>query len=287
MRTWRTRFETGNSPEFSCAACALVKGGPRHITYTTAKDSFDFEFTGSVIVISNEDLSGNAVLGAVASRMRPLAWHLQPDEIEAIIRDSARKGLTHRNHELLPTECREVAEFVIAEMKSGAVDLRTYFNHAIPSYWHWKHTNCGVHWTDVVRSKIVGKPVIEKRHARVDRERAIACECYRDGNVTKARLELWTERTGWSMQAFYNRLREAKQQGMFDEILRKNGNGQVITNRNSAETEICVAPDDPLSLDSIGSGLADSAVTLINGTLMDGEPGEPVPADGARSGDNQ
>jgi hypothetical protein len=73
-------------------ACASVNGAPRRITYTTARDFFDFVFTGGIIVISNEDLSAIGVLGAVASRMRPLLWQLRPDEIVAIIRDAAAKG---------------------------------------------------------------------------------------------------------------------------------------------------------------------------------------------------
>ena len=204
------------------SACASVRGRPRQITYTTMLVSFDFVFEGGVIIISNEDLSRNGVLGAVASRMRPLQWLLRPDEIVAIIRDAAAKGHTHRGHLISAAECQEVAAFVIAEMQSGKVDLRTYFDHALPSYWHWQHADAPVvHWTDVVKSKIVGEPVVEKRHDRVEREQAIACECYRDGDSTDARLDLWKTRTGWSKQAFYNRLKEAKQAGLFAQIVGK------------------------------------------------------------------
>jgi hypothetical protein len=204
------------------SACSSVRGGPRRITYTTMTVAFDFVFTGGVIVISNEDLSRHGVLGAVASRMRPLLWQLRPDEIVAIIRDGAAKGYTHRGHVITAAECQEVADFVIAEMQSGKVDLRTYFDHALPSYSYWKHTKApDVHWTDVVKSKIVGEPVIERRHDRVERERVIACECYRDGATCEGRLELWKRRTGWSKQAFYNRLNEAKQSGLFALIVGK------------------------------------------------------------------
>ncbi|MGA2616501.1 MAG: hypothetical protein ABSF26_02755 [Thermoguttaceae bacterium] len=203
------------------SACASVRGAPRRITYTTARGSFDFVFEGGVIVISNEDLSGNGVIGAVASRMRPLLWQLRPDEIVAIIRDSAAKGYTHRGHLIPPAECHEVAEYVIDAMQSGRVDLRAYFDHALPSYWYWKHAKAPtVHWTDIVKSKIVGEPVIEKRHDRVEREREIACRCFTDANNTEARLGLWKQRTGWSRQVFYNRLREAKATGMLTHIVR-------------------------------------------------------------------
>jgi hypothetical protein len=201
------------------SACASVRGSPRRVTYTTATQSFDFIFTGGVIVISNEDLSFHGVLGAVASRMRPLLWQLRPDEIVAIILDAAARGYMHRGHAIPPADCQEVAEYVIAEMQSGRVDLRTYFDHALPSFWHWQHTKAPVvHWTDLVKSKIVGEAAIETRHDRVDRERAIACECFLDAKDTEARLDLWKTRTGWSKQAFYNRLKEAKQQGMFPHV---------------------------------------------------------------------
>jgi hypothetical protein len=204
------------------SACASVKGRPRRITYTTMRDEFDFVFEGGVIIISNEDLSGNGVLGAVASRMRPMQWLLRPDEIVAIIRDAAAKGHRHRGHLMPVDQCQEVADFVIAEMQSGKVDLRTYFDHALPSYWHWQHAvDPAVHWTDIVKSKIVGQPVIEKQHDRIQREQVIACECYRDGNSTDARIALWKRRTGWNKQAFYNRLKEAKQTGVFARIAGK------------------------------------------------------------------
>lgn len=204
------------------SACASVKGGSRRVTYTTARDEFDFEFKGGVIVISNAPLSGNGVLGALASRMRPLAWRLRPEEIMALIRDIAAKGHTHRGHVMPPNECQEVAEFVIGQMHENPskVDLRTYCDHALPSYWHWKHARTlGVHWTAVVKSKILGEPVVEQRQERVERERAIACQCFKDGNNTQNRVELWRQRTPWRMQAFYNRLKEAKATGMFAEIV--------------------------------------------------------------------
>jgi len=204
------------------SACASVRGAPRRITYTTARGSFDFVFEGGVIVISNEDPSGNGVIGAVASRMRPLLWQLRPDEIVSIIRDAATKGYTHRGHLIPPAECHEVAEYIIGAMQSGKVDLRTYFDHALPSYWYWKHAKApAVHWTDVVKSKIVGEPVIEQRHDRVEREREIACRCFDEGNTTQARLDLWKKRTGWNKQAFYNRLKEGKMAGVFSEIVGK------------------------------------------------------------------
>jgi len=215
-------YKDRTSAGILCSACASIKGQPRRVNYTTAMDSINFEFKGGVIIISNENLSGNAVLGAVASRMRPLLWRLQSAEIEAIIRNAAMRGATHRGHAITPEECLEVADFVITRMHSGQhrIDLRTYFDHALPSYWYCKRSSDHkLDWQDLVDSKIQGEPVIENRQHRIDREREIAAECYRDGATTAERLNHWKERTGHAKQAFYDRIKEAKQAGMFTTII--------------------------------------------------------------------
>jgi hypothetical protein len=207
-----------------------VKGKPRVITYITARDHFEFVFTGGIVVVSNEDLRNNGVLGAVASRMRPLKWQLRPDELVALIRQIAANGFVYRGKKIPPKECQEVAEYVIGESDIGKykIDLRTFCDHALPTYANWKRCHAGdepwtkqVHWTDIVKSKIQGEAVIEKRQERVDRERATACVCYRDGDNTQNRIDLWKERTGWNKQAFYNRLNEAKASGLFEQIVGK------------------------------------------------------------------
>jgi hypothetical protein len=210
------------------SACASAKGRPRVVTYSTHRDHFEFVFEGGVIIVSNEDLSNHGVLGAVASRMRPLKWELRPDEMVALIREIAAGGFTHRGHKIPPKECQEVAEYLIGAIGTGKykIDLRTFCDHALPTYANWRRTHAGcktwtndVHWTDIVKSKIQGEAVIEKRQERVDRERATACICYRDGNNTQARIDIWRKRTGWSKQAFYNRLKEAKATGLFEQIV--------------------------------------------------------------------
>ena len=57
----------------------------------------------------------------------------------------------------------------------------------------------------------------ERRHERIERERHIACEVYRDGKNTDDRHRLWEKRTGLKKTAFRERLREARASGLFDQ----------------------------------------------------------------------
>ncbi|WP_145271412.1 hypothetical protein [Planctomycetes bacterium SV_7m_r] len=218
------------------SACGSVKGGGRTITSTTARQQIRFDFTGGIIIASNESLSKHGILGAVASRMKPMHWMLSQDEIKAVINDAVEKGIECGGQRLDPKEAAHVRDFVFSLMDEGyEIDLRSFFDHAVPSYLHWKHENgvCElqqklerlnlpqqsddkiVHWQDVVRSKLAGEATVESRDQRLARERAIACDCHKAAESIADRLRLWEEKTGYKKQAFYNRIKEAKASGLF------------------------------------------------------------------------
>jgi hypothetical protein len=201
-------------------------GGPRLVTWTKAKNrKFRFEFTGGIIIASNQPLDTYGILGAIASRFAPMEWKLDGPELAATIRSIAVHGVVCRDERVTPKECLEVAEFCIAEMeckeRSTKVDLRTFCDQALPDYLQWRHDPTGVHWKDVVRSRIQGEPSSETRHDRISRQRQIACECYRDGSNVTERLALWAAATGLKKQPFYDRLNEAKAKGQFQVVIGK------------------------------------------------------------------
>lgn len=201
-------------------------GGPRLVTWTKAKTrKFRFEFKGGIVIASNQSLDTYGILGAIASRFAPMEWKLTEPELAATIRSIAIQGATCGTEQISPSECWEVAEFCIAEMqtkqRSTKVDLRTFCDQALPDYLQWKHDQSDIHWSEVVRSRMQGEPIIERRGDRLTKQRLIACECYRDGASVKDRLAEWEKRTGLKKQPFYDRLKEAKATGLFEAVVGK------------------------------------------------------------------
>jgi hypothetical protein len=194
------------------SACGSPRGGPRIITWSRARQTRSFEFRGGIIIASNEPLTNSGAIGAIASRFAPIEFALTPDEIAASIRAIALTGMTLKDQYVHPDEAIEVAEFVIDQMHAGnanKVDLRTFCEHAIPRYVFYRQHPEQLHWKEMVRSILAGEAVVRSRAERLAEQRLIAVDCYRRGSNTKERLALWTQMTGLSKQAFYDRLTES------------------------------------------------------------------------------
>ena len=118
----------------------------------------------------------------------------------------------------------EVAEFLIEQMADRPagvqVDLRTYVEHALPAYRQWLDGRMqgNTSWQDVVQAKIMGGPRIQSRESRIERDRRLACQVFHEGQNEESRLNLWKERTRLGKTAFHERLREARESGLFDEM---------------------------------------------------------------------
>ena len=209
-----TLYKNPSAANMLRAACEPEKKHKKRIlTYETNKGCEAVPFSGGVIIVSNERLSEKGILGAVASRCRPLEWRNAPPETKLLIYEYAKTGPLG----LTPEECNEVADFVVnfSETNGYPLEMRTYCDHALPSYKHWKEEKDSVHWKDVVASKLRGQVVVEKQAERIRRERQIAAEIHKVGGTLEEKIALWKERTGGkSKTAYYERLKEAKAEGL-------------------------------------------------------------------------
>lgn len=200
------------------AACGSPKNKARWVTYETAHERLQVSFTGGVIIVSNEDLSrARGPLAAVASRFRPIKWDLTIEERIARILDISTQGWIKGSYILTPAECKTVALFLVDQMTSAEikvpVDLRTYTEHALPTYAQWRDSKAsGEGWKDVVLSKLAGQVVeMEKRQERGNRLELTALAIAADGTLDRvAKLKRWKEQTGLGQAIYYRHLKRAK-----------------------------------------------------------------------------
>lgn len=209
-------YKTATAASILRAACGSPKQKARWVTYETAHETLRVNFTGGLIVVSNEDLARNkGPLSAVASRFRPIKWDLTIEERISSILQISSQPWARGKITLTAKQCQKVAEFLVTEMcgqSTGApVDLRTFTEHALPAYAH-SLANPGVNWEDVVRSKLAG--MVEGPQTRGERNGKLEMIAFSIHNEkalnTKQKIAKWKEETGLGQAIFYRHLRKAK-----------------------------------------------------------------------------
>lgn len=210
-------YKTDAATSILRAACGSPKQRSRIVTYETAHEKFSVTFTGGIIIVSNEDLArAKGDLAAVASRFKPVKWDMSVQERIARILQIAGLGWTKGASLVTPKECIEVAKYLIEEMLTGEVqqpvDIRTYTEHALPSYLQHREGRTTVHWKDIVRAKLAGQiNRQEKRGERADRLASLALAIAADPKLDrKAKIAKWTAETGLGQTIFYRHLKAAK-----------------------------------------------------------------------------
>lgn len=207
--------ETGS--QILRSACASPRGKDRIVKWETAHDKVIVNFKGGIIIATNENIAkGNGPLAAVASRFRPICWDLNAEERMVRMLDMADQGYNKGQVSLTAKECREVAHFLIEEMKLGEVqvpiDLRTYCEHALPAFAQAKHRSGGVSWKDIIRSKLQGQVgKIEKREERSNRLEVLALGIHSNDGMNAAQKALaWKASTGLGRAIYYQHVRRAQ-----------------------------------------------------------------------------
>jgi len=198
------------------AACGAPDGKPRWVTYETAHERFKVNFTGGVIIATNENLSRkNGPLQGVASRFRPIQWSMTiPERIAAIFK-IADAGYFKGKISLKPDECRKVATELIDAVESGEsetpLDLRLFTEHALPCYAHCKAAG-EKNWKDVILSKLQGLATThdESQRERTDRLQALAQLISAGAGSSAEKVATWKQRTGLGQAIYYRHLRAAK-----------------------------------------------------------------------------
>lgn len=210
-------YKTDVSSSILRAACGSPRSKARWVTYETAHENMKVNFKGGLIIVSNENLArAQGPLSGVASRFRPVLWDMTAEERMCRIADMADEGWSRGERSLNPVQCREVAAFLIEEMKLGEIkvpiDLRTFCEHALPAFAQCHSSKGGVSWQDMIRSKLQGLVGnIEKRGEKSNRLQILASSINVDPKLTPVlKIAKWKEATGLGRAIYYRHIRVAK-----------------------------------------------------------------------------
>jgi hypothetical protein len=172
-------------------------------------------FTGGIIIVANTAPPDMPEWAAIRTRVPALNLVISDLEVRAKMRELAGRGHQWGGREMQPSECLEVAEFLIAESASMArpLDLRL-LSRSFNDYLSWREGATGCHWTDLVRSAIQERlPYFRQpvrltggRVARREEQQRIAAEIAAETDDTKEQYRLWEERTGRRPRTFHRHL---------------------------------------------------------------------------------
>ena len=191
---------------------------PRIIKYRRDKQDRTISFTGGIIFISNQCLSTTPLLDAIKSRVHYLQYAPTDEQVAALMYHVIAKGWPTNDPELSPDECREVADYVIAEFTrlGGHLDMRQLLDKALPHYLRCRQHRAESHWTTLVTSSIA-EHCIELRYStsggpsrreQKESEYEIIRQLMAEHSTTTDQAKGWQEQTGKSERAFFRRLKE-------------------------------------------------------------------------------
>ena len=201
-------FKGDQAMEIFLAALAGKPGEPRRVHYRSKDKDDVFEFTGSIIAISNVPLRSDPLARALGSRIVVLEHEPSDEEVASFIRKLTVDGF----EEMTADECVEVAEFVIAETRAN--DQRLDLRHLTKAYQDFrqdKHGRSRTTWRDLVRTslrKLAIEPVVPfSKKDEIEAQRQKVRDAIRSyPNDTQAQLSA----SGLKQSTFYVRRKEVQ-----------------------------------------------------------------------------
>ena len=198
------------------AACGSPNDRQRWVTYKTANEDFKINFTGGIIIATNQNLSKlNGPLQGVASRFRPIRWDMTLQERVAVILKIAEQPSIKGGIKLTAKQCHKVATSLIDMVNDSRseldLDLRLFTEHALPAFAQ-SLGNPGMNWLDLMQAKLIGQAqtVEEGQGERTERLRELAQKIAAEGGKTKQKIDKWKSLTGLGQAIYYRHLKTSK-----------------------------------------------------------------------------
>ena len=219
-------FEKQVSQQILLAALGNAVKGQRIVKYKRSGQDRRVAFRGGIICISNLDLHSahsGPILHALESRTHVLRYAPTDEEVEALILKLSDEGWTlevgERKSKLTSDECREVAEFVLAECRARdrQPELRIFLEKALPDYLQCRLGETEVDWHDLICSTLEQEVVTAQfassqqleltRRQQKDQDMAIVEELESAYADVDSRVHAWIAKTGKSRRTYFRRLK--------------------------------------------------------------------------------
>lgn len=198
------------------AACGAPNERQRVVTWETANERLRVNFTGAIVVVTNENLSKiKGPMQGVASRFRPFQWTMNLEERCAVILDLASRGTSRSGIPLSAKECTKVAKRLIEMVGESRVefdlDIRLFTEHALPAFAQSKQ-NPGHGWEDLMLAKLLGsaQTVEETQEMRTRRLEILAVSIDSEKMSSKQKVAKWKSLTDLGQAIYYRHLKHAK-----------------------------------------------------------------------------
>lgn len=209
-------LKTDLSASILRAACGAPNDRVRRITYETANEQLAINFTGGIIIATNQNLKRtNGPLQGVASRFRPIEWTMDLQERIACILTIAKDSCIRNGVKLSAKECTQVAHELI-EMTSDSsspldLDLRLFTEHALPAFAQAK-LQPSMRWKDLMQAKLLGLATTmdDTQEARSRKHQQLAQKIAQEGGNTKTKVAKWKELTGLGQAIYFRHLKASK-----------------------------------------------------------------------------
>lgn len=183
----------------------------REITWTAFKTEIRFNFTGSILVVSNVNLiDASPEIRAIKTRVKILNMDVTNQEVFALMKQICQAGYSFGDDELSPNECWEVACFIIGKLMllNRQLDLRL-LRHGFHDYMMSQHHHTTLSWKELLSARMEERPSAYKTRAvRTAEESGVAVEINNMAITGAEKIKLWEERTGRSKAAFYRMLKK-------------------------------------------------------------------------------
>lgn len=191
--------------------------GTRIVKYKRKGGDLTIRFTGGIIAVSNLELHTEPVLAGLKSRVNYLKYDPTDEQMEAMILNVVSKGWKVGELSMTPTECLEVAKFLVdhSSQMSIRLDMRNLVDKAYPDYLQHRSGQTDTHWKDLVRSSLEEQlialqhsPEKDTRDGTKLKEQLLVRTLMTEYDNREERVGKWQELTGKSERAFYRRLQE-------------------------------------------------------------------------------
>jgi hypothetical protein len=129
--------------------------GNRTVTKTIKNKRFKFQFSGGIIILSNEPIGRSNILLALAQRLQPYEFEPSDEELLAMMNKIAYTC----PHGLSTDSCQAVLKFLIANLNiisDTRLNLRIYMN-ALNARLMFEKGDSQVHWKDLIACQLSGK----------------------------------------------------------------------------------------------------------------------------------